>query len=86
METGSEPPTERLFSLKEIIRLTGHARTGSAYSMLRRYEKKPDAFRRSIRAPEALWRMSVVREVFHKQLARTARLRGIRIDDLFREW
>jgi hypothetical protein len=87
MENPVNPPRERLFSLREIIRITGHERTQSAYSLLRNHGKKPDAYRRISRgAPEAVWRTSVVREVFGKHLARVARLRKIKVEDLFREW
>lgn len=86
METPHEPPIEKLLSLKEIVRLTGHARTHSAYVMLRRYGKEPDAYRKAVGAPEALWRESVVREVFRKHLERSARLRGVRVNELFRKW
>lgn len=85
MDNSSERPGERLFSLKEIIRLTGHEKTQSAYSMLRNHGKKPDSYRRAARAPEAVWRTSVVKEVFARHLARAARLRGVKVDDLFRD-
>lgn len=78
-----ENSNEQLFSLREIVRITGHERTQSAYSMLRNRGKRPDGYRRAARAPEAVWRASVVKEVFAKHLARAARIRGVQVDDLF---
>jgi hypothetical protein len=85
MENGDDLSEERLLSLKEIIQLTGHERTLSAYTMLRNHGRKPDSYRPATRAPQAEWRASVVKEVFGKHLARTARIRGISVDELFPE-
>jgi len=66
---------EKLYSLDEIIRMTGHRTENSAYVLLRRAGKKPDGFRPSSRKPRALWRQSVIEEVFSSQLARARRIR-----------
>lgn len=69
--------TERLLDLSEIIRMTGHRTEQAAYTMLRKHEEPPTAYRPATRAPRAVWRESVVRKVFARKIEDVHRIRAI---------
>lgn len=83
MTYGETRVQERLYSLKEIISITGHANSRSAYQLLRKQGHHPIGYRAASRAPVGLYSESVVREVFARQLARTARIKDVDVCDIF---
>lgn len=82
MNSSFNPVKERLYSLKEIIDITGHANTRSAYALLRSRGVKPDSYRPASRAPVAVYRRSVVMQVFSKQLAQASRIKKVPVEEL----
>lgn len=76
---------ERMYSLSEIITITGHNSTRAAYALLWKQKRKPDAYKAGARAPLSVYRKDVVLEVFQKHLVRAAKLKNVTVEELFTE-